>query len=67
MNTDKLAVDQDTESESLRSSVWDRLEFVNGVAALTGSAGLLGYDMRLAAAEPPPEITKIRLVGRDLF
>jgi len=32
------------------------------VAALGGSTALLGYAMRSAAAEPPPEIGKIRLV-----
>ena len=43
--------------------VWDRREFVKGVAALAGSAGLFGYDMRLAAAEPPPEVTTLRLTA----
>ena len=39
-----------------------RRMFLKGVAALTGSTGLLGYDPRFAAAEPPPETTKIRLL-----
>jgi len=34
---------------------------VKGVAALAGSAGLLGYDLRPAAAEPPPETTRFRI------
>ena len=38
-----------------------RREFVKGLSALVGSAGLLAYDMRPAAAEPPPETSKIRL------
>src|SRR5262245_36803585 len=41
---------------------WERRDFVKGVTALTGAAALSAYDMRWAAAEPPPEITKIRLV-----
>ena len=61
MNTNRLAVNHDTELESPRSGNWDRREFVKGVAALAGSAGLLGYDMKPSSAEPPPEITKIRL------
>jgi NitT/TauT family transport system substrate-binding protein len=40
----------------------DRREFVKGLSTLVGSAGLLAYDMRPAAAEPPPETSKIRLV-----
>jgi NitT/TauT family transport system substrate-binding protein len=40
---------------------WGRREFVKGLSALAGSAGLLGFDPRLAAAEPPPETTKLRL------
>jgi NitT/TauT family transport system substrate-binding protein len=62
MNTDRLAVDHDTESESPRSGNWDRREFVKRVVALAGSAGLLGYNLRSASAEPPPETTKIRMV-----
>ena len=41
---------------------WQRRDFVKGVAALAGAAGLSAYDMRSAAAEPPPETTKIRLL-----
>lgn len=62
MANDKLEVAHDTELESPRSGNWDRREFVKGVAALAGSAGLLGYDMEPASAEAPPEVTKIRLV-----
>jgi NitT/TauT family transport system substrate-binding protein len=39
-----------------------RREFVKSLTAVAGAAGLLGYDLRLAAAEPPPETTRIRLV-----
>ena len=45
-----------------RASRWERRDFLKGIAAVAGSAGLLGYDLRPAAAEPPPEISKIRLV-----
>ena len=40
---------------------WQRRDFVKGVAALAGAAGLCAYDMRSAAAEPPPETTKLTL------
>ena len=62
MNNDKLAVDHDTDPESRRGGTWDRRYFVKGVSALAASAGFLGYDLRAARAEPPPETTKIRLV-----
>ena len=62
MANDKLAVDHDTDLESQPGGIWDRREFVKGVAALVGSAGLYGYDVLPASAEPPPEISKIRLV-----
>ncbi len=38
-----------------------RREFVQGLGALAGSAALLGYDLRLASAEPPPETTTLRI------
>jgi NitT/TauT family transport system substrate-binding protein len=38
-----------------------RREFVKGLGALAGSAAFLGYDLRCANAEPPPETTKLRL------
>jgi len=38
-----------------------RRDFVKGVAALAGAAGLSAFDARSAGAEPPPEITRIRL------
>src|SRR5262245_17879121 len=41
-------------------SHWERRAFVKGLAALAGTAALSGY-MRSAAAEPPPEITKLRI------
>jgi NitT/TauT family transport system substrate-binding protein len=40
---------------------WGRREFVKRVAALGAAAGVCGYDMRSAAAEPPPETNKIRI------
>jgi NitT/TauT family transport system substrate-binding protein len=62
MTNDKFAADHLTDLAIRRAGNWDRREFVKGVAALAGSAGLLGYDPGLAAAEPPLETTKIRLV-----
>src|SRR5689334_21579862 len=40
---------------------WGRRDFVKGIAALAGAAGLSAYDIGSAAAEPPPETKKIRL------
>ncbi len=34
---------------------------MKSVAALAGSAAVLGYDLGLAAAEPPPETTRFRI------
>ena len=62
MSNDKLAVDHVTDPEVPRIGVWDRREFVKGVAALGSSAAMLRYDLGLAAVEPPPETTKIRFV-----
>ena len=62
MKNGRLAVDYVTDLEARRGGNWDRREFVKGLAALTGSAGLLGYNPRQAAAEPPPETIRIRLV-----
>jgi NitT/TauT family transport system substrate-binding protein len=39
----------------------DRREFMKELGALAGSAAMLGYDLKLANAEPPPEITRIRI------
>jgi len=44
----------------------DRREFVKGLSALAGSAALLGYDLRLANAEPPPETTKLTLFENNV-
>lgn len=41
---------------------WDRRTCVKSLAALAGSAALLGYDIKLATAEPPPETTKLRII-----
>ncbi len=48
--------------EKRREGVRDRREFMKRATALAGSTALLGYDLGLAFAEPPPEVTKIRLV-----
>ena len=39
---------------------WSRRKFVSGLT-LTGTAGLLGVRPGVAAAEPPPETTRLRL------
>ncbi len=40
---------------------WSRREFLGGLTA-AGTAGLLGLHARPAAAEPPPETTKLRII-----
>jgi NitT/TauT family transport system substrate-binding protein len=40
---------------------WTRRRFLGGLT-LAGTAGLLGLTLRPVAAEPPPEVQKIRLV-----
>ena len=47
--------------EKRRLARWDRRDFIKGVSALAGTSGLLGYDIRPSAAEPPPETTKLRI------
>jgi NitT/TauT family transport system substrate-binding protein len=39
----------------------NRREFL-GLATAAGAAGLVGLGSRTAAAEPPPETTKLRLL-----
>ena len=58
---DCFVSDRSATLEARDAKTWDRREFVKGMAALAGSAGLLGYDPGPAAAEPPPETTRIRL------
>ncbi len=64
MNGDiKISVDPAVAAFGLARDVRrGRREFVKGLTAVTGATGLFGYDMRLAAAEPPPETTRIRFV-----
>ena len=50
----KFAIDRITDLKTHRGKSWDRREFVKGMTALAGSAGLLGYDMQPTAAEPTP-------------
>ena len=45
----------------VKTNRWQRRDFVKGVAALAGAAGLLPYGVGQAAAEPAPETTRIRL------
>lgn len=59
---DSFLADRSVTVETRDAKPWDRREFVKGMAALAGSAGLLGYDLRPAAAEPPPETTRIRII-----
>ena len=45
-----------------RFSPWTRRETLRGLAAAVGT-GCLGFGAPRAAAEPPPEVTTIRLLG----
>lgn len=45
---------------SERTPLYDRRSFLTHASTL-GSAALLGVPGRVAAAEPPPEITRIRI------
>ena len=56
---DELSVYRGT---ARHGSNWKRRQFVKGLGALTTSAALLGYNIQLAFAEPPPETKRIRLV-----
>jgi NitT/TauT family transport system substrate-binding protein len=62
MKNDKVRANHFTDLKIHHERQWDRREFVKGLSAVAGSAALLGYDMRRASAELPPEISKIRLV-----
>jgi hypothetical protein len=50
-------------NDAIQTQHWGRRDFVKGLAALAGAAGLSAYDMRSGAAEPPPETNKIRIHG----
>jgi NitT/TauT family transport system substrate-binding protein len=59
---DNFLADRSVSVETRDAKPWGRREFVKGLAAVAGSAGLFGLDPRQgAAAEPPPETTRIRL------
>ncbi len=48
-----------------RAESWSRREFLGGLA-LGGTAGVLGLQPGLVAAEPPPETTRLRLYGSSV-
>ena len=48
-----------------RAEGWSRREFLGGLA-LGGTAGFLGLQPGLVAAEPPPETTRLRLYGSSV-
>jgi NitT/TauT family transport system substrate-binding protein len=62
MTSDKLALDRLTDLKIPRGGNRDRRQFIKGATALAGYAALLGYDVMVARADPPPEIAKIRFV-----
>jgi len=48
------------------SKRWSRRDIVKGLTAVVGAAGLVGLDPSPAAADPPPEIGRIRLAKTSL-
>lgn len=61
---DKFLADRCIPSEETgHSKPWDRRDFLAGIAAVAGSAGLFGLNPGVAAAEPPPETTRLRLTA----
>jgi len=61
MTSGNLVVNPNTAIQTQTPHHWKRRDFVKGVAALAGAAGLSVYDMRSAAADPPPETNKLRI------
>jgi len=62
MSSGNRLVDSNSGIQARTPHHWGRRDFVKSVAALAGAAGLSAYDMRSAAAEPPPETRKLRMV-----
>lgn len=42
---------------------WSRREVLKGLATLGGCAGLAGWDLSAALADPPPETTRLRILA----
>jgi NitT/TauT family transport system substrate-binding protein len=61
MQHDHCVTDSVIPERTAEAARWRRRDFVKSLGALAGSAGLLGFDPGLGAAEPPPETTKLRL------
>ena len=61
MNPKNRLVDPTRGMDAQTPRDWRRREFVNGLTALAGAAALSAYDMRTAAADPPPETNKLRI------
>ena len=59
-----LLAEEASMSDHHRAQDWNRREFVSWLTA-AAAAGLLGSGPELAAAEPPPETKRIRLVREN--
>ena len=57
---------RDVTSDEPRVVRWSRREFLSGLGAAVGSAGLFGLDYPVALADPAPETTRIRLMKASL-
>src|SRR5262245_37423134 len=66
MTDAKLLLDPVRHYDDRRAWRLGRREFVKSLGALAGSAGLLGYDLELANADPPPETTKLRITENEV-
>jgi NitT/TauT family transport system substrate-binding protein len=61
MKQDNLVAHPAAPLDITRAPHRPRRKFVKGLGALVGSTALLGYDLTLANAEPPPETTRLRI------
>jgi hypothetical protein len=59
---DDSIVDFVAQAETRHVESWHRRKFMKSLAGVAGSVALLGYDMTPAGAEPPPEVTRLRLL-----
>ena len=62
MRLENLLAHPTASAEIARVPIQRRRNFVKGLGALAGSASLLGYDLRPANADPPPETTRLRIL-----
>jgi NitT/TauT family transport system substrate-binding protein len=67
MRRRSLVAQPETPAEIAPSPHHLRRQFLSRLGVLAGSTALLGYDLRCADAEPPPETTRIRLIKTPII